>query len=334
LVEIKNLEQATSEPDFWLDQKKAVVVGKRLEAAKQETDVWQKLLAEIADAEELVALEDLDQQMIDTLAQQVKQLTTRLDGLEFYVLFNGPYDRADAIISIHAGTGGVEAQDWAQMLERMYSRFVEERGWQMEIIDRVLANEAGIKRVMISVKGAWAYGHLRSESGVHRLVRISPFDAEQLRQTSFALVEVLPDLPETEAMVISETELEWEFHRAGGPGGQNVNKVSSAVRLKHLPSGIVVECRSERSQHQNRAMALSILRAKLLERQEAEKLEDIGKIKGKVERAEWGRQIRSYVLQPYQMVKDHRTNYSETDTTAVLDGEIMGFVESYLRDKR
>mgnify|MGYP000892059041 CR=1 FL=1 len=328
------MELATSQADFWLDQKKAVETGKRLEALKQETGVWQALLAELNDAEELAGLEGVDEEMIANLSEQIRRLEARLNGLEFYVLFNGHYDRANAIVSIHAGTGGVEAQDWAEMLSRMYLRFAEAQGWQTEILDRQMGNEAGIKKVMISVKGAWAYGHLRSESGVHRLVRISPFDAEQLRQTSFALVEILPDLPDGEALVIAESDLEWEFHRAGGPGGQNVNKVSSAARLKHIPSGIVVECRSERSQHQNREMALSILRAKLIERQEAEKLDDISKIKGKTERAEWGKQIRSYVLQPYQMVKDHRTGHTETDTGGILDGKIMGFVKAFLRSGR
>lgn len=310
------------------------MIGKKLEAAKQETGRWLSLLAELKELEGLVALPDLEESMMMELSQQVASIAKRLEELEFYVLFSGAHDRVDAIISIHAGTGGVEAQDWSEMLERMYLRFAEARGWQTEIIDRVIGNEAGIKKVVIAVKGLWAYGHLRSESGVHRLVRISPFDAEQLRQTSFALVEVWPDLPESEAPAINEADLEWEFHRAGGPGGQNVNKVSSAVRLKHLPSGLIVECRSERSQHQNREMALSLLRAKLVERQEAEKLDDISKIKGRAERAEWGRQIRSYVLQPYQMVKDHRTDYSETDTAGVLDGEIMGFVEAFLRAGR
>ena len=244
-----------------------------------------------------------------------------------------PTDAGGATITILAGAGGDDAEDFAAMLLRMYEGYATKKGWRWRVLDDNENDHGGYRSVVAEVAGAGAYGRVKHEAGVHRLVRISPFDAEQLRQTSFALVEILPDLPDGEALVIAESDLEWEFHRAGGPGGQNVNKVSSAARLKHIPSGIVVECRSERSQHQNREMALSILRAKLIERQEAEKLDDISKIKGKTERAEWGKQIRSYVLQPYQMVKDHRTGHTETDTGGILDGKIMGFVESYLRGK-
>lgn len=253
--------------------------------------------------------------------------------MEFFVLFNSKYDIYNAIVSIHAGTGGTDAQDWAQILERMYLRFVEKKNWQAEILDRSMGNEAGIKNVVIKISGRYAYGYLQSEGGVHRLVRISPFDAEAMRHTSFALVEVIPELPDTEDIKIIDEDLKIDLYRSSGPGGQNVNKTETAVRITHKPSGLVVACQSERSQLKNKENALKILRSKLFKLQEEAKEKEEKKLKGDIKRAEWGKQIRSYVMQPYQLVKDHRTNYEESDINNVLDGGIDKFIESYLRNQ-
>jgi peptide chain release factor 2 len=324
-----------SEPDFWADREKAAETGKKAEALSNEVESWKSLLLETRQLEEFVAFAETEDDIstIEQSAQQYEELKKRFEKLEFFVKFSGPYDANNAILSIHAGTGGVDAQDWAQMLERMFIRFAERHEWKVEMIDRVVANEAGIKSSSFLISGRYAYGYLKSEAGSHRLVRMSPFNADGKRQTSFALVEVIPELPDDADLVIKDDELEVDFFRSSGPGGQNVNKTSSAVRITHKPTGIVVACQSERSQHQNRELAMKMLRGKLVQLRQSERAEEAASIKGKHTAAGFGNRIRSYVLQPNQLVKDERTGHETADVYSVLDGNIDEFVEAYLRGK-
>jgi peptide chain release factor 2 len=331
--EAHRLRGEMNRPDFWDDREKAVEISRQADELEKEAAIWQKLADNIRDLEEVSAEagELKDNSIEEEAAAQYLKYKSEFEKLEFYVFFSGKYDESNAILSIHAGTGGVDAQDWAQILERMYLRFVEKMGWKAELIDRVVGGEAGIKSSTISIKGRWAYGYLRSESGVHRLVRISPFDAEAMRHTSFALVEVIPELPEAQDIEIKESDLKIDVFRSSGPGGQSVNTTDSAVRIKHIPSGIVIACQNERSQHQNKETALKILRSKLFKLEEEKKEAEELKMRGEAQKAEWGKQIRSYVMQPYKMVKDHRTNYETQDIDGVLEGEISRFMEEYLR---
>lgn len=306
-----------------------------LELSSQKEDLWQdwqkgqKVMQEIAVLKkEIEAVEMMDLYLEE---KDPENLAKELDKWELQIFLSGPHDFNDAILSIHAGQGGVEAMDWSEMLLRMYTRYFESKGWKWEKIDETPGDEAGVKSVTISTNGPYAYGYLKGEAGVHRLVRQSPFNADRLRQTSFALVEVLPVLEDTREIEIKGDDLEWEFFRASSHGGQNVQKVSSAVRLHHKPSGIVVTCQTQRYQAQNRENALKILRAKLwvLASEQAE--QEKQKIKGRHKLAAWGNQIRSYVLHPYHMVKDLRTEYETQDTEGVLDGKIDGFIETELR---
>lgn len=333
--EAQGLERQMNEKNFWSDSEKAKIVSQRAADLRDEINKWDELIKEITELEELTAVaqkeKETDDSLSDELHDRFNDLTKEFMQLEFLVLFSGKYDASNAIISIHAGTGGVDAQDWAQLLERMYLRFAESKKWLTAIVERTIGNEAGLKSVMIKITGRWAYGFLKSEAGVHRLVRISPFDGEKMRHTSFALVEVIPELPETANIELKDEELKIDVFKSSGPGGQGVNTTDSAVRITHLPSKIVVVCQNERSQQQNKETALTILRSKLFQQEEEKKQAEEVKLRGENLAAEWGNQIRSYVMQPYKMVKDHRANFETPDVDAVLDGELTEFIEAYLK---
>ena len=304
----------------------------RLARLKERVGLWRDLEERTATFLELaeIAISEGDSSIEDQLRAEVEDLDRILDGQELELILSGPYDDRSAILSIHAGAGGTESQDWAEMLLRMYLRWAENWKYTTQILDMSYGEEAGIKGVTLEVQGRYVYGYLRAEKGVHRLVRLSPFDANHLRHTSFALVEALPAAEEDREMKVRPDDVKVEFFRSSGPGGQNVQKVASAVRMTHLATGIVVACQIERSQHQNREFAMRILKARLLERQLQERAEHLAKLKGEHVSAEWGNQIRSYVLHPYKMVKDHRTGYQTSDSDKVLDGGLDEFIKSYL----
>ena len=304
----------------------------QLTRLKENVGLWRGLSARARESLDLLELAqaDDDQQMGAEIAAETDKLTEELADLEFRLAFSGPYDDHNAILSIHAGAGGTESQDWASMLLRMYLRWAEERRFETEMIDTMPGEEAGIKSATVSIVGPYAYGYLTSERGVHRLVRLSPFDAAHRRHTSFALVEVIPDVEGDTQIEINPEELHIEVFRAGGHGGQNVQKNATAVRITHLPSGITASCQNERSQMQNREMAMKVLRARLFALEETKREEERAKLKGQHVSAGWGNQIRSYVLHPYHMVKDLRTGYETGNTDAVLDGRLDPFMKAYL----
>jgi peptide chain release factor 2 len=290
---------------------------------------WQTLTKRVADALEFA--EFGDEELRSEIETETEAIEKEVNRREFNAMLSGEYDRGDAIFAIHSGAGGTDSQDWVEMLERMYLRWMEQHGYEAEIIDLTPGEEAGIKSVTIAVNGRYAYGYLRAEKGVHRLVRLSPFDSNNRRHTSFALVEVLPQVDDDVEIDIDPNDLRIDTYRSAGAGGQNVQKNDTAVRITHLPTGIVAICQNERSQTQNREMAMKVLKARLLVVKEREKAEKLADLRGEYVKAEWGSQIRSYVLHPYQMVKDHRTDYETGNTTAVLDGNLDGFIQAYLR---
>lgn len=292
---------------------------------------WRGFEKKVSEIAELIPLAEEDVSLEIEIAAEIEKTASRLDKLELELAFSSEYDARNAILALHAGAGGTESQDWAQMLLRMYLRWAERRGYQAEILDTSPGEEAGIKSAIIEIKGDYACGYLKSEHGVHRLVRLSPFDFDHARHTSFALVEVMPEAEVDVDVKIEPDELKIDTFRSSGPGGQHMQKTSSAVRLTHLPTGLTVTCQSERSQHQNKEIALKILQSRLLELELAKRAKERTKLKGKHIAAGWGNQIRSYVLHPYKMVKDHRTDYQTGNTEAVLDGELDGFITAYLR---
>ena len=331
--ELKGLEEASLATDFWSDQASAQKTMRRIRVLQDDVALWKGLQGKVSELLELSEMVDPseDAELMQEIESDSKTLVLDLDSAESALMLDGPYDANDALLSIHAGAGGTESQDWTQMLMRLYTRWAERQGFKVEIVDRTAGEEAGIKSVSMTLSGHNAYGMMLSERGVHRLVRISPFDASSRRHTSFALVEASPVIDDDIEIELNESDIDVDTYRASGAGGQHVNKTDSAVRMTHRPSGIVVQCQNERSQGQNREIAMRMLRAKLLEQKLAEREAEQLELRGQHVEAGWGNQIRSYVLHPYQMVKDHRTKTESGKTQAVLDGEINDFIEAYLR---
>lgn len=330
--EIADLEKRIATDGFWDDVEQAQQVMQQLTRLKEKVDEWQGLsrrIRELRDLFELAQQED-DWKIGEEIAAEANQLAEELDQRELRLALGGPYDAKDAILSVHAGAGGTESQDWAAMLLRMYLRWAEEHGYETDLLDSMPGEEAGIKSATVSIKGPYAYGYLKSERGVHRLVRLSPFDAAHRRHTSFALVEVIPDVEDEIQLEINPDDLRIDVFRSSGAGGQHMQKNATAVRITHIPTGIVATCQNERSQMQNKQMAMKVLRARLFALEQAKKEEERAKLKGKHVSAGWGNQIRSYVLHPYHMVKDLRTGYETGNTDAVLDGGLDPFIKAYL----
>jgi len=332
---VAELEAKSQEPEFWNDPKNSQTVLVELKDKKDRLDSYLSLKKRFENTSEILELAVLDEDdtMADEILSEIEEIKSEYDKQKTQILLSGEYDKNNAIISIHPGAGGTEAQDWAQMLFRMYCRYAEMHGFKAKTLDYLEGDEAGLKSVTFSVEGRFAYGYLKAENGVHRLVRVSPFDSSGRRHTSFASVEVMPEFNDEINIEIKEEDLEIEAHRASGAGGQHVNKTDSAIRIKHIPTGIVVGCQNERSQLQNKETAMKMLKSKLLEIKEREQLEKIDDIKGVKTNIEWGAQIRSYVFMPYTLVKDHRTDFETGDIQKVMDGALDGFINAYLVSK-
>jgi len=332
---LRELESRMAQPGFWDDQEEARRVVDELKALKEPLEAYEKLQADVQDLDMLLelAVEEADLSVKGEIEEGLRDLKRRAATLEVQVLLTGQYDRNDAILFLHPGAGGTESQDWAAMLMRMYTRWAERHDFRVEVLDLLDGEEAGIKSATLLIAGANAYGFLKAERGVHRLVRISPFDASGRRHTSFASVDVMPDIEGVDDVEINPDDLKIDTYRAGGPGGQHVNKADSAVRITHLPTGIVVQCQKERSQRANRATAMKILKAKLIERMEEERARELAELRGEQREIAWGNQIRSYIFQPYTLVKDHRTGVETGNVNAVMDGEIDEFIHAYLEQQ-
>lgn len=334
---VQTLETEMASPGFWDDQEKAKAVSQEASDLKTELEEWQAVKAEVQELKDMLELAESEEnaQVKKEVEQQIDSVETRLRSMELATLFTDEFDQNNAIVSIHAGAGGTDAMDWAGMLMRMFARFVEQKGWKLNVLDESAGEEAGYKSITFAVKGRRAYGYLKSEAGVHRLVRISPFDAEKMRHTSFALVEVLPELNDLSAssIEIDPNDLRIDTFMSSGKGGQSVNTTDSAVRITHVPTGTVVTCQNERSQGQNKETAMKVLKARLFQHMQEERAEKLDELKGGHKSPEWGNQIRSYVLHPYKMVKDHRTDEETQDVEAVLNGDLDAFIESSLRQR-
>lgn len=326
--ELSALQDQSAQPEFWQNASDAQVIMQTISKLEARVTPWNELLQSTRDLNELAKLEDAS--LESDIASQLDANETRFASLKNDLKFNGPYDDHAAIIGIYAGAGGTDAQDWAQMLLRMYTRYAEQQGFKVNLIDESKGDEAGLKSVTLEIDGNFAYGKLQGEHGVHRLVRLSPFNADNLRQTSFAKVEVMPKIDKPDDLAIDEKELKIDVYRSGGHGGQSVNTTDSAVRITHLPTGITVAIQNERSQLQNRETAMTIIRSRLAQLQIEQHQEQLSELKGPNQSAEWGNQIRSYVLHPYKQVKDLRTRYETSDPDAVLDGRLDELIEAYL----
>jgi peptide chain release factor 2 len=331
--EIRQLEKKLMQPDLWSDQLEAQEATRRLASLREEVAEWNGLSKRAGELRELVdlAAEEGDEPFLAEMESEIEQVKADLGRSEFLLVFRGKYDAGPALLAIHAGAGGTDSQEWVERLLRMYLMWAASRGFKTRVLDSSLGEEAGFKSVTAEISGRYAYGYLKAERGVHRLVRLSPFDAAHRRHTSFALVEVLPEIEDTTEVAIDPNDLRIDTFRSSSAGGQHVNKTDSAVRIVHIPTGIVATCQNERSQAQNRAVAMRVLRARLLELQEQERENEQARLKGEHVSAEWGNQIRSYVMHPYSLVKDHRTGHERGNVEAVLNGDIDDFIEVYLR---